>query len=159
MLHTLAVALTLPAGQAYPAVQLPLHAAVVTPDTFPNRPAGHSVHTDAPDSEYCPSGHTIAVALTLPAGQAYPALQLPLHAAVVIIVAPPYTPAGHREHDGAPLSAYCPVPHTLAVALTLPAGQAYPALQLPLHADVGNAAVPPYTPAGHSVQFADPASE
>jgi hypothetical protein len=94
-----AVALVEPEAHAYPAAQLPLHAADdrpatapyrpaahaavhaadVSPVPFPNRPAGHSTHSPAPDRLYRPTPHIAAVALVDPATHAYPALQLPLH--------------------------------------------------------------------------------
>ena len=49
--HTTAVSLVLPAGHAKPAVQLPLHAAAVTPSTLPNLPAGHGAVHAAVDSD------------------------------------------------------------------------------------------------------------
>jgi hypothetical protein len=36
----------------YPAVQVPLHVALVSPATPPNTPAGQSTHTPAPDKLY-----------------------------------------------------------------------------------------------------------
>jgi hypothetical protein len=38
--------------QEYPAVQFPLHVAFVRPCTAPNKPAGQSTHTPAPDKLY-----------------------------------------------------------------------------------------------------------
>jgi hypothetical protein len=49
----------------------------------PKVPAGHSEHTAAPPVEYRPGMHGDTVATVDPAGHAYPALQSPLHAAVV----------------------------------------------------------------------------
>ncbi len=93
-----------PPGQAYPAVHDPLHAEAVRPEEepyrpvgqgpehnevdtsrpgeLPKRPAGQAVHDTEPAREYFPTGHTAAVELVDPAGQAYPAVQLPEHAAV-----------------------------------------------------------------------------
>ena len=97
------MALVLPATHAYPAVQLPLHADDVNPLTTPYVPAGHSplhaaddivavapydptlqfVHAPAAARLYVPTGHIAAVALMDPAAQKYPAVQLPVHAALV----------------------------------------------------------------------------
>ena len=87
--HTTAVADVLPAAHAYPAVQLPLHDAVVSPGVAPYRPAPHAVHTAAPPKLYVPAGHRYAVALVDPAGHAYPGAQAPEHAMVVIEYALP----------------------------------------------------------------------
>ncbi len=47
-----------PAGHAYPALQLPLHAALVKPRTPPNVPPGHGVaEAAAPVGQYEPAGH------------------------------------------------------------------------------------------------------
>ncbi len=101
--HTDAVALVLPATHAYPPVQLPLHADDVSPLTAPYVPAGHSplhaavdkpavapcdptlqfVHAPAAARLYVPTGHIAPAALMDPATQKYPAVQLPLHAALV----------------------------------------------------------------------------
>ncbi len=161
--HTDAVALVEPVGQKYPAVQGPLHAAVLTPtvDTLNHLPAGQSVHTAAPARLYLPARHTDAVALVDPAGQEYPAVQGPLHAAVLRPTADTlnHLPAGQSLHDPAPARLYLPAGHTDAVALVDPAGQEYPAVQGPLHAaelrptaDTLNQA-----PAGQSAHTATPA--
>jgi hypothetical protein len=141
--HMNAVAFVDPAAHANPPLQLPLHAAddrpgvapncpatqaavqaaVVSPVIFPNRPAGQSTHTQAPDRLYRPDGHTAAVALTDPATQKYPALQFPLQLAFVRPCTPPYTPAGQFTHTPAPDRLYCPTPQIAAVALVDPAGQ------------------------------------
>ena len=47
-----AVGVTDPATHAYPAVHSPLHAALGRPVVAPNVPAGHDVHTPAPDRLY-----------------------------------------------------------------------------------------------------------
>jgi hypothetical protein len=159
----------LPAAQAYPAVQLPVHPAVVSPAVDPKVPPGQSVHTGAPCRLYCPTGHRFAVGDTLPAGQAYPAVQGPahrllvapavlpyrpaaqgpLHAAEVWPWAPPKVPAGQFVHTAAPPKLYCPTPHTDAVADVDPAGQAYPAVHWPLHAGDVRPGTAPKLPALH----------
>ncbi len=78
-----------------------------------------------------------------------PAAHCPPHAAVGDPAAAPNVPAGQDEHDPAPATLYCPVGHKDAVALVLPATQAYPAVQLPLHDDDVSPPVAPYLPAGH----------
>jgi hypothetical protein len=103
------VALVDPAGQAYPDVQGPVHAAVGRAVVLPYVPAGQAVQDDAPAREYCPTGHAAAVGDMDPAGQTYPAVHSPLHMDVARPVVDPY----------------------------------WPALQLPVHAAVVRAAVDP----------------
>jgi hypothetical protein len=95
-----AVELVDPAGQAYPDVQGPVQAAVVRPVVVPKTPAGHGA----------------------------------VHDAVVRPCVEPYRPAAQGMQDPDPAVAYCPARHWEAVALVDLAGQAYPAMQLPLHA-------------------------
>ncbi len=78
-----------PAGQAYPDVQGPEQAAVVRPATAPYAPPGQGLHTPATAREYVPAGHMDVVELVDPAGQAYPAVQLPEQDAVVRPVVAP----------------------------------------------------------------------
>ena len=124
--HIDAVALVDPATHANPASQLPLqladdiaavapyrpaahadvHAAVVSPVVFPNRPAGQSTHTLAPDKLYRPTPHTAAVGVVERATQKYPAVQFPLHVALVSPATPPNTPAGQSTHTPAPDKLY-----------------------------------------------------
>jgi hypothetical protein len=138
-----AVELVDPAGQAYPAEQFPMHADAVRPPTDPKRPVSHRplhdatlmpgsepyrpalqlVQTPAPPTLYVPTGQTIAVALLEAAGQAYPAVQGPLQAAVGSPVVPPYRPALQLLHDPDPDTLYVPRPHTAAVADTDPDSQ------------------------------------
>lgn len=100
--HRAAVALIAPVGQAYPALQLPmqlddtspevlpyrpesqgpLQAADVSPGSEPNRPALHGVQTPAPPRLKVPGRHATAVGDVDPTGQLWPALQLPLQAAL-----------------------------------------------------------------------------
>jgi hypothetical protein len=78
-----------PAGQAYPGVHSPEHAAVVRPGVEPKVPPGQSTHAAAPASEYRPTVHRVAVALMDPAGQAYPGVHVPVHVdSVSPVVAP-----------------------------------------------------------------------
>ncbi len=138
-LHTTAVALVEPAGHAYPALQFPTHVGDATPDTSPNRPAGHTpvqvgvvrpdvdpyrpalqfVHTPAPARLYVPGGHSRATGEVEFAGHAYPAVQFPLHAGVVRPEVAPYVPAGHApvhafvlKPDDAPYSPALQFVHT-----------------------------------------------
>jgi hypothetical protein len=58
-LHTVAVALLLPAAHAYPAVHTPLQLALVEPVVNPYRPEGHARHFSGPKPpfvEYFPAG-------------------------------------------------------------------------------------------------------
>ncbi len=73
-------------------------------------PAGHNVHAEAPETEYCPVAHD------------------PVQVADVSPVVDPYSPAGQLLHAPAPPVLYCPATHTAAVAVVDPATQKYPAL-------------------------------
>jgi hypothetical protein len=174
--HWMAVADVLPAGQAYPAVQVPLHAGVDSPDVDPKvpagqaavqlasavrgnapyRPAGHTVHSPAPDRLYRPAGHGDTVALVDPAGHAYPAVQTPLHADVFIAAVAPNCPATHTLQADAPALLNCPAGQVDTLPLVDPAGHAYPAVQTPLHADVFIAAVAPNCPATQALHVDAP---
>ena len=100
---------------------------------------------------YCPAGHTTAVALVDPGGHAYPAAQPPLHAADGRAPVDPKVPPGQATQAPNPGRLYVPATHATAVGLVEPAGHAYPALQLPVHAaaDV-KPAVKLYRPAAHA---------
>jgi hypothetical protein len=167
-----------PAGHAYPAVQLPEHDGVHRPDTAPNVPPGHRplqadvarpdtapkspalqfVHVPAPAKLYVPAAHIAAVGELLPATHTYPALHCPLQLAVDSPSDAPYTPAGHTVHSPDPDTLYVPRPQMLAVPFVDPAGHAYPALQLPLHATLVSPAEAPNLPAGHGPEQADTVS-
>jgi hypothetical protein len=116
----------------------------------PYRPALQLVHTPAPPTLNLPSGHISADALADPGTQKYPAVQLPLHAADGRPAVAPYVPAGHALHAPAPPTLYRPAAHISAVALVDPAGQAYPALQLPLQPALAIPLTAPYVPARHA---------
>ena len=77
----------------------PEHATVLEfpPATVPYVRKVHGVQTLLPALLYCPAGHKNAVALVLPAGHAYPALQLPEQPALVSPLTLPNVPAGHRK--------------------------------------------------------------
>ena len=77
--HIAAVALVDPALHTYPALHDPLHDAVDKPDVAPYKPDAHMLHVPDPAIEYCPAGHSTAVALADPDGHAYPALHAPVH--------------------------------------------------------------------------------
>jgi hypothetical protein len=165
-----------PVAHAYPATQLPVHPAVVSPAVDPYSPATHSVHTPDPPTLYLPGAHSDVVGLVDPAGHAYPAVQFPLHAGVVRPEVAPYVPAGHAPvhpavgspadapyrpgahglHTPDPVKLKEPAAHRMAVAEVLLVGHAYPAVQFPLHAAVGMALALPYRPASQSVHTADP---
>ncbi len=68
-----------PAGHAYPALQLPLHAALASAVSLPYRPAGQSLQAETPPTEYWPGEHGAEVAVVDPGTQAYPGAQGPLH--------------------------------------------------------------------------------
>jgi hypothetical protein len=149
------VRVTEPAGHAYPASHGPLQEGVDRAGSAPNRPAGHSplqsavpsavalpnrpvAHTlqlTAPGREYVPAGQTDAVALVEPGAHAYPAVHMPLQAAVFkpAVVALNQVPAGQLLHDPAPARLYRPGGHIDAVALVEPTGHTYPAVHRPLH--------------------------
>jgi hypothetical protein len=172
-----------PVGHAYPGVQAPtqvgdvcpgadpkdpgrqgaVQAAEVRPGSAPYTPRGHGVQLPAPGREYVPAGHTTAVALALPAGQAWPSLQLPEQPAL-LLNAPstaPNRPAGHGVHVPAPNEEYVPAGHSTVVALTLPAGHMCPSAQEPAHPTVplGAPTNVPNRPAGHGAHVPAPASE
>lgn len=68
--HEDELALMLPAGHTNPTVHWPEQFAFVSPVAAPYKPVGQSVHAPAPPVLYRPSGHTWAVAVELPSGQA-----------------------------------------------------------------------------------------
>ncbi len=158
-----AVELVDPAMHAYPAVQSPLHAAAVSPvvapkdpaaqgpeqvaipkaTADPNLPAGHAMHDPDPARLYCPAGHTAAVAVVEPATHAYPAVQDPVHAAVVRPVVDPNRPGVHGVQRPDPATAYCPAMHMRAVGDVEPAIHAYPAVQFPVHVGTDSPVVDP----------------
>ena len=117
---------------------------VDSPVVDPYSPAPHSVHTPAPPTEYCPTAHTDAVLFVDPAPHAYPALHAPPQLLVVSPAVAPYTPAPHMLHTLDPGPLHCPATQTAAVLVVDPAGQRYPALQLPEHTDVDRPATAPY---------------
>jgi hypothetical protein len=124
-------------------VQLPLQPAVDSPLLLPNKPAAHCVHVPAFDKLYCPTGQMAAVEFNEPAAHAYPAVQLPLHVAIVKPADPPnepakqypeqlefvkplvlpYSPAAHRLQTADPLTLYCPGLQMACVTLVEPSGQ------------------------------------
>ena len=80
------------------------------------------MHADAPAKLYCPTGHGFAELLPVPAGQAYPAVQLPLQLGLVLPVVEPNLPAGHGVHaDAPPAVTNCPSGHGAHTALPYPA--------------------------------------
>jgi hypothetical protein len=158
-----------PAGHAYPAVQFPEHAAVVSPDDDPKVPAGHGAVHDAdgkpavapyspalqlvqaedPSGANCPAGHNTALEFTDPAGHAYPSRHLPLHDEVDIPTEEPNCPPGHRPHCPAPTKLNVPIGHSNAVAFVDPSRHAYPAVQFPEHTEDVSPDIDPNVPAGH----------
>jgi hypothetical protein len=153
-----------------------VHALVFNATVAPYRPAGHSVHVPAPPKLYVPTPHTLAVAFVLPAGQEYPAVQLPLQAAVAAPAAPhvpagheavhalelnaavaPYLPAGQALQEPARAALNLPGVHVTAVAFVLPTGHAYPAMQLPEQAADVRFTAAPKVPAGHNEHTLAPA--
>ena len=77
----------------------------------PNKPATQSVQAPAPAREYFPATHWDAVADADPAGQAYPAVQLPEQAAEVRPEAEPKVPAGQSVQLEDPAELYFPMAH------------------------------------------------
>ena len=73
-----------------------MQAAVGSPVMFPKTPLGHKLHKPAPAAVNDPTGHSTAVELVLPAGHAYPAVQLPEHDGVHKPDTAPNVPPGHR---------------------------------------------------------------
>ncbi len=123
--------------------------AVVRPCVDPYSPAAQSVHTLVPPNEYFPTPQTAAVALVDPATQKYPAAQDPVQLDTAIACVDPYRPGAQSVHTLAPASEYLPAGHASAVALTDPASQMYPAVQLPVHPADDRPDVDPYNPAAH----------
>ena len=134
-----------PEGQKYPAVQFPVQRAVLSPETSPYVPPGQGpvqdglarpavdpyspavqlVHAEAPEREYVPGGQMFAggVEVTVPAGQAYPALQFPEQEAFGSARLEPYSPAGQSVQASADAREYVPRGHAAAVALVDPGTQ------------------------------------
>ena len=79
---------------------------VVSATVAPYCPALQFVHTPDPLTLYLPTGHTDAVDDVDPATQKYPAVQLPLHPAVVMPDTSPYRPALQFVHTPAPPTLY-----------------------------------------------------
>ena len=103
---------------------------------LPYRPTGQNTHDDAPDKLYRPAAHDDAVGDDEPAGQMYPALQLPLHDADDIPDVRPYRPAAQSTHTLAPLKLYRPATQATAVLFVDPAGQKCPAEHAPTHSEL-----------------------
>ena len=78
-----------------------MHPAVGSPDDAPYRPAAHALHTPDPPTLYLPGEQAVAVAAVLPAGHAYPAVQLPEHSDDVRAGLLPYRPASHGPEHAA----------------------------------------------------------
>ena len=176
--HGTAVELLEPAGQTKPAAQGPSHWSEIAPALAPNRPGAQgpaqtptavpvvlayrpgaqAVHTDAPATLNLPTGHTVAVLVVDPGPHAYPGLQAPEQAVAVRPGLDPKEPPGQGLHAAAPPRENCPAAHSTAVALTEPAGQAYPGLQPPSQEDATAPGTLPYRPPSHSpVQAGDDA--
>lgn len=115
--HALAVADVDPGGQKYPGLQAPSQTDDARPDVMPYLPPGHSVADGLPEGQNDPEGHREAVAVVEAAGQKYPAVQLPVHEAVVKPVVAPYRPAGQSLHDPEAASEYLPALHTAGCAV------------------------------------------
>jgi hypothetical protein len=142
-----------------PATHWPVQLALVIPADDPYRPALQLVQEPTPASEYVPGEHSNVVAFVDPAGQAYPALHPPEQDDVATPDVEPYRPALQLIQDPAPASAYVPAGHRDAVGVVDPAGQAYPAEQLPLQDGVGMPDADPYRPALQLVHDSAPANE
>ncbi len=66
--------------------------------------AGQLAQVPAPPKLYSPGGHSTAVALVEPAGQAYPAVHSPLQVSADAATAAPNRPAGHGAVQAAEAS-------------------------------------------------------
>lgn len=144
------VALVVPAAHAYPAGHSPVQLEFVRPLVSPKRPGAHMLHTEAPAAAYVPGAQMVAVALAVPAAQAYPAGHRPVQLGVIRPLVLPKDPAGHTLQAPAPPTENCPGAHTTAVALMDPRGHAYPGAQGPVQLADARPLVSPYCPAGHS---------
>lgn len=107
-----------------PAAHSPVQAAEVRPVLLPYTPIGHGEQAPAPAREYSPAPHRTAVALVEAAGHENPAVQFPVHTAVVRALLPPYTPAGQLMQTPEAAGAYLPAGHSNAVSLVLPSAHA-----------------------------------
>jgi hypothetical protein len=137
-----------------PAGQGPLHAAVGVASVAPYSPGAQSTQTNAPARLYLPLGHGACVADVDPGAHTYPGAQSAVHVEVYSPGAPPYLPAAQDPVQEALVSPAVdpyrpwgqaeqvpeagpenwPGPHRTTVGLVDPAAQAYPAVQLPVHA-------------------------
>ncbi len=157
----------LPAGQAYPGAHGPTQAPVVAPAVSPNRPGshsplqfadvspaappkapgGHEVHSPAAPVLYRPTGHTDAVALVDPVGQAYPAAHGPAHVDPAAPAEAPKRPAGHGVQAAAPAPLYVPGGHSPlhTAADSLPRPRTAPKVP-PGHGTHGSFPEGPYRP-------------
>ncbi len=86
------------------------------------RSGGTHVQLEAPAKEYFPTGHAKGVWDVLPAAQAYPAWQGPVHRADDRPGLDPNLPAGQLVQDAAPPVLYVPGLQGVAVSVTDPAG-------------------------------------
>jgi len=156
-----------PAGQEYPALQASVHVLteeppapkrpashgpvqveVERPALLPNRPGSQLEQDTAPEPLYCPAGHWVTVGDVDPAGHVYPAVQSPVHDAVVRPVVEPYLPAGQLVQVALPPVLYCPATQIDCVEIEEPVGQKYPGLQSPVQL-LEVAPGFPYLPAVH----------
>jgi hypothetical protein len=116
-----------PAGQVYPALHTPGHAAAVLPGVADHRPASQGLQDPQPAELYCPAGQMDWVAEVEPYQQAYPALHTPGHAAAVLPGVADHRPASQGLQEAEPAALYCPAGQMDWVAEVDPAGQMYPA--------------------------------
>jgi hypothetical protein len=144
-----------PTGQEYPAVQFPVHIGDGLAVVAPKVPARHGVHALTPLTLYVPAGQAIAVDDADPAVHAYPAVQMPLHAADNRPDADPNLPAGQGAVQAAVVSP--------AMSPYLPAGQSVQsAAPVRLYWPAGHRAhdgckmLPPYKPAGQGLHGSQP---
>ncbi len=78
-------------------IHAPVQVEVERPALLPNRPGSQLEQDTAPEPLYCPAGHWVTVGDVDPAGHVYPAVQSPVHDAVVRPVVEPYLPAHTRD--------------------------------------------------------------
>ena len=130
-------------SQYTPGLHSPLHSAVGIAGAAPYCPARQTAHTADPARLYRPAGHVVAVLEFEPAGQVYPAVQLPLQLGDGIAVVLPNVPAGPGVQLSEPNVVYVPAGQGDAVAFVVPAGHRYPATHGPVHVDVVRPVVEP----------------
>ena len=102
-----------PQAQPMADVQAPVQVLTLIPGVAPNRPTLQLLHTPEPAKLKVPAGHRTAVALVLPEGHTYPAVQFPEHSDEFRPVTDPKRPAAQLLHaSDLGVSANVPREHT-----------------------------------------------